>query len=127
MPRTTKKSTPAPATNGTDTEMVLTLAEVAAYLRLTEQAILSTVSSQNLPGRLIDGEWRFLKAAVNQWLSVSHSTSETRKAAQLALAGVWQDDPTVEPFVEDAMRRRGRKPGPDGTHAGYRPAEGDDA
>jgi len=124
MPRTTKKPKPAAATNGTVAGEILTLAEVAAYLRLSEQAVLSAVSSQGLPGRLIDGEWRFLKAAVAQWLSESRPTAETRKAAQLALAGAWKDDPDIERIVEEAMSRRGREPGPDGTFAGHHPADG---
>jgi hypothetical protein len=46
-----------------------------------------------------------------------------RKAAQLALAGSFKDDPNLFPILEDAMRRRGREPGPDGTYGGYRPAD----
>ncbi len=130
MPRTTKPkpgSTPQPepqpaATNGPPGE-ILSLAEAAAYLRLPEKDVIAATSTQGLPGRLVGGEWRFLKAAIQQWLSVSQPTAEMRKAAQLALAGVWKDDPDAMEILEDAMRRRGREPGPDGTYAGYRPAE----
>ena len=55
--------------------------------------------------------------------SASQPTAEMRKAAQMAIAGAWKDDPDLEWILEDAMRRRGRQPGPDGTYAGYRPAE----
>jgi excisionase family DNA binding protein len=131
MPRTTKKPKPNPvpqpapqpaAVNGPLGE-VLTLAEAAAYLRLPENEVIAAASSQGLPGRLVGGEWRFLKTAIQQWLSVSQPTAEMRKAAILQLAGKWKDDPDVEWILEDAMRRRGRQPGPDGTYAGYRPAE----
>jgi hypothetical protein len=101
---------------------VLTLAEAAAYLRLPEKEVISATTSQGLPGRLVNGEWRFLKSALRQWLSVSQPTDEMRKAAFLAAAGAFKDDPDLEQILEDAMRRRGRKPGPDGTYGGYRPA-----
>jgi excisionase family DNA binding protein len=47
---------------------VLTLAEVAAYLRVPEQAVLELVERGALPGQQIGGEWRFLKRAVVEWL-----------------------------------------------------------
>lgn len=125
MPRTTKKPKPPASANGAVAAAVLTLAEVATYLRRSEQAVLTAVASQGLTGRLIDGEWRFLRAAVDQWLSVSQPTAETRKAAQLAVAGAWKEDPDIERIVEEALSRRGREPGPDGTYAGHRPADGD--
>ena len=64
---------------------------------------------------------------IRQWLSVSQPTAEIRKAAILQLVGKWKDDPDVEKILEDAMRRRGRQPGSDGTYAGYRPADEGDA
>src|SRR5437660_5447179 len=98
MPRTRKpKPTPGPepepqpaAVNGPPGE-VLTLAEAAAYLRLPEQDVIAAASSQGLPGWLVGGEWRFLKTALQQWLSASQPTAEMRKAAQMALAGAWKD------------------------------------
>jgi hypothetical protein len=130
MPRT-KKTKPEPApqpepvaavVNGPPGE-VLTLAEAAAYLRVPEQDVIAAASTQGLPGRLLNGEWRFLKAAIQQWLSASQPTAEMRKAAQMALAGAWKDDPSIEQILEEAMRLRGRQPGPDGKYGGYRPPD----
>jgi hypothetical protein len=127
MPRTKQpKSTPSAestpqhtALNGPPVE-VLTLAEGAAYLRLPEKEVIAAACTQGLPGRLIAGEWRFLKAALQQWLSVSEPTAEMRKAAQLALAGTWKDDPDIEEIVEEAMRARGRPLMEDGTYSGHK-------
>ena len=47
---------------------VLTLAEVAAYLRVPEEAVSELVSKDGLPAQKIGGEWRFLKRAVAEWL-----------------------------------------------------------
>jgi hypothetical protein len=127
MPRTKKQpEEPSPVVNDpVAAGEVLTLAEAASYLRVPEKDVIAAASSQGLPGRLINGEWRFLKAAIQQWLSVSQPTAEMRKAAILSVAGIFKDDPDLEQILEDAMRQRGREPGPDGTYGGYRPAEGE--
>jgi excisionase family DNA binding protein len=119
MPRTKKQPEPtpqAPVVNGPVSGEVLTLAEAAAYLRLPEKDVIAAVSSQGLPGRLVGREWRFLKAALQQWLSHSQPTEEMRKAAQLALAGSWKDDPYLEDMVEEIYRKRGRPITEDGSY-----------
>jgi hypothetical protein len=123
MPRTKKRQpdpVPQPepqlaAVNGPPGE-VLTLAEAAAYLRLAEKDVLAAASTQGLPGRLVAGKWRFLKSAIQQWLNVSQPTEEMRKAAQLAAAGSWRDDPDLEDMVEEIYRRRGRPITEDGSY-----------
>ena len=113
MPRAkTSQSTqpvtpPAAAVNGPASE-VFTLAEAAAYLRLSEADVIDLVHSQDLPGRLIGSGWRFLKSAVQQWLASGSPTRQTRKEAQLALAGKYKDDPDLMHICEDAYRQRGR-------------------
>jgi excisionase family DNA binding protein len=97
----------APAVNGPPGE-VLTLSEAAVYLRLPEGAVINAVHSQGLPARFVGGEWRFLKPAIQQWLSSGSPTPETRKAAQLALAGKYKDDPDLMRIGEEANRERGR-------------------
>ena len=112
MPRTKKKpnapsqSEPRSATmNGRPGE-VLTLAEAATYLRLSEQDVVRLVQSQGLPGRFIGSEWRFLKTALQQWLSTAAPTTDARKQAQLALAGKYKDDPTLLDICAEAYRLR---------------------
>ena len=118
MPRTKTQPEPAPLSatiNGPPANEVLTLAETAAYLRLPEADVIAAVSTQGLPGRLVNEEWRFLKAALQQWLSVSEPTAEMRNAAMLAMAGAWKDDPDLEDVVEDVYRKRGRPITEDGS------------
>jgi excisionase family DNA binding protein len=122
QPKAQPAAAPAPqpepqpaAANGPPAE-VLTLAEAAAYLRLPETDVIGAVSSQGLPGRLVGGEWRFLKAAIQQWLSVSQPTPAIRNAAMLAMAGAWKDDPYLEDMVEEIYRRRGRPITEDGSY-----------
>ncbi len=47
---------------------VLTLEEVADYLRLGEETIERQAIQGRIPGRRIEGNWRFLKAAIDDWL-----------------------------------------------------------
>ena len=62
---------------------------------------MDLVHSQGLPGRQIASDWRFLKAAVRAWLTVSSPTWETRKAAILEPAGKYREDPDLESIVEE--------------------------
>jgi excisionase family DNA binding protein len=124
MPRANKPKTrpkpaslppPTPAANGPVGE-VLTLAEAAAYLRLPEADVVRLAAAEGLPGRLIGSEWRFFKAAIQQWLSVSQETAALRKAAILAAAGTFKDDPDLENIVEEIYRQRGRPLTEDGSY-----------
>ncbi len=104
-----QKNGKVPATRVRDASnagAVLTLSEAAAYLRVAESHVRHLAETRSLPGRQIGGEWRFLKAGLQDWLRPP--TAGSGKEAILALAGVWRDDPDVEQIVRDAHRRRGR-------------------
>ena len=49
-------------------EAVLTLPEVAVFLRVDEGAILQLLADRAIPGQTIGGEWRFSRAAIEGWL-----------------------------------------------------------
>lgn len=106
MPRTKKQPelTPPPAANGSIAE-VMTLAEAAAYLRLPENAVQAAVQDQNLPGRCVNGEWRFLKAGIQDWL-LRGPKPKSNKEAWRALVGMWKDDPSVDELREEIARQR---------------------
>jgi excisionase family DNA binding protein len=120
MPRTRKKPEPTPppspsppAVNGPVGE-VLTLAEAAAYLRLPEADVIGLVHSQDLPGRFAGTQWRFLKSAIQEWLS--KPPPRYSKEAQLSVAGLLKDDPDLVPMVVEIYRRRGRPITEDGSY-----------
>lgn len=115
----------AEAVNGAVADDVLTLAEAAAYLKMSESAALEAATARDMPGQQTADGWRFSRSALQRWLGSKRPLNlEEQKASLLALAGVWKDDPDIEQIVEDAMRRRGREPGPDGKYGGYRPSDG---
>ena len=112
MPRTSKSTrgtlqsrSPHEAVNGSTGE-VLTLFEAAAYLRLAEEDVLRLVEQQALPGRRLAHEWRFLKSAIQQWLSAV--PPRFSKEAQGAVSGSWKDDPYLENELKETFLRRGR-------------------
>jgi len=113
MPRTKAKPeplpvTPPPATTNGPTSEVLTLNEAAAYLRLPEADVLRLVEEQALPARRLGNEWRFLKAAIQDWLRTGKPPTLSNKEAWMALAGVWKDDPYLEEELKEIYKRRGR-------------------
>lgn len=58
----------SPSGRDTPREDILTLAEAAAYLRSSEQAVEELVAHDAIPARRIGGEWWFLKKALDDWL-----------------------------------------------------------
>src|SRR5690349_11876689 len=99
MPRAKEKPQPsqppaqaAPGVNGPAGE-VLTLSEAAAYLRLPDADVLRLVAEQGLPTRRLGQEWRFLKAAIQDWLRTGTARPQSNKEAWQALAGIWKEDP----------------------------------
>lgn len=113
MASTTKRPRTGAATSSVGTANgpvadVFTLTEAAAYLRFPEATVIELVQSQQLPGRSIGGEWRFLKSAIQHWLAAGPSGSPSRKEAQMALAGKYQDDPDLTRICREAYEQRGR-------------------
>jgi excisionase family DNA binding protein len=92
---------------------VFTLADAAAYLRVDEAAVLGLIDTHALPARRVGAEWRLLKSAVDDWLS-QRPPITPGKAAQLAVAGSWKDDPLVDEELRETHRRRGRQESGDG-------------
>src|SRR5579863_8673245 len=102
MTRTkSKPEPPSPTVNGPVGE-VLTLAEAAAYLRLPEEEVRRVVREQDLPARQVGEEWRFLKAAIQDWLRTGTPSLQANKQAWMALAGKYKDDPDLLRICEDA-------------------------
>jgi excisionase family DNA binding protein len=95
----------AEAVPSTEALEVLTLAEAAAYLRVSEEALVGEIGPQAVPARRLGDEWRFLKSALNAWLSTSKPSP---KEAMLRMAGQFQDDPYLDEIVREAYQKRGR-------------------
>jgi excisionase family DNA binding protein len=87
---------------------VLTPAQAAAYLQVSEEVITHAAEAGLLPGRKIGAEWRFLRLAIAEWLRPSYEPHQplSSKERMLAVAGLWKNDPSVDALMEDIARRR---------------------
>jgi excisionase family DNA binding protein len=104
--KTTRNHRSAPAANSTAFAKaeVLTLAEAAAYLRVTENELTRLVRDQGLPGRKLGDGWRFLKTALQDWLRVPPS----KKEGLLMQIGAFKDDPDLGEMLATIHKQRGR-------------------
>jgi len=119
-----RPSTPAKAqSNGPadPTIDVFTLAEAAAYLRVSEPEVVRLVQQQELPGRLLGSEWRFLKSAIQDWLKTPAPRGS--REAVVSVIGAWKDDPYLEEELKEIYRKRGQPITEDGSRLGLKLAD----
>ena len=60
---------------------VLTVAELAAYLRVPKSTIYKLAQERRLPGLKVGRHWRFQRAAIDRWLQ-EQSGNSTAKVTQ---------------------------------------------
>lgn len=82
---------------------VLTLAEAAAYLRLGEEETRQAAERQELPGRLIAGQWRFHRQALADWLRREEPFSRSLERLLANRGAVDNED--VSPGSSEAVSR----------------------
>ena len=52
----------------TESDDILTLSELADYLKVAEKSVLRMVRRGELPGAKVASQWRFMRAVVDDWL-----------------------------------------------------------
>lgn len=82
---------------------VLTLEEVADYLRLPQETIERQALRGKIPGRCIEETWRFLKTAIDDWLR-----SHDNRTILLNQAGAFSTDETLSELRSLIYTDRGR-------------------
>lgn len=60
---------------------VLTIEELADYLRVSKSAIYRLVQEGRLPGRKVGRSWRFSRPSIDAWLAGGGLSSDTDDAA----------------------------------------------
>lgn len=53
---------------------IMTIREVAEFLKLTEKTAYRLVSEDKLPGFKVGGSWRFRKSDINAWIGKQTKT-----------------------------------------------------
>ena len=54
---------------------ILTMREVADYLRITEKTAYRLASEGKLPGFKVGGSWRFRQSEIDAWIETQRSTA----------------------------------------------------
>jgi excisionase family DNA binding protein len=57
---------------------ILTIKEVAAYLKLTEKTAYRLAAEKKLPGFKVGGSWRFKKSELEKWIGKQSKQEEAR-------------------------------------------------
>ncbi len=68
-------------------EEVLTLSEIASYLKVSDKTILRMAQSGEIPSAKVSGQWRFLRSFINDWLETKMylaSTESLRRVVNTA-------------------------------------------
>ncbi len=82
---------------------VFTLKEMAGYLRMPEEKFEREALQGNIPARRIEDEWRFLKAAVDDWLR-----GQDARKVLINQAGALSEDKTLDDLRLKIYSGRGR-------------------
>ena len=80
---------------------VLTLDDAAHFLKLSPEAVARQAEAGYIPGRQVEGSWRFLLSRLEEWLGQRDS-----KAIFLAQAGAFQDDESMDELVAEIYKAR---------------------
>ena len=82
---------------------VLTLEEVARYLRLPKDTVVRQAAQGAIPGRQIEDTWRFLKTAIDDWLR-----SYDGRTLLLQQAGALTEDESLPTLLKTIYASRKR-------------------
>ena len=88
---------------------VLTLEETADYLRLPKETIERQAAQGRIPGRRIEDTWRFLRAAIDDWLR-----SQDSRTILLQQAGALATDEALPELRATIYAARGRQEAEEG-------------
>jgi len=103
------ESTSGVRSQGTERGEVMTLSEVALYLRLAEKTVLRMVHKGQIPCAKVASQWRFLRSMIDDWL-----IAKMRVVPQNDLARLIESSPEVVPLsrlLKDEHVVLGLRPG----------------
>ena len=82
---------------------VLTAEEAASFLRLPVGTVQRHAALGEIPGRQVEGDWRFLRSALESWLG-----NPDPGTVLLSQAGALAEDESLEHLLEQIYAARGR-------------------
>lgn len=60
-------------------DQVMTLDELAIYLKIPKSTLYKLVQEGRIPGQKLGKQWRFGKAAIDRWLDSEQSTKDEER------------------------------------------------
>lgn len=92
---------------------IMTLEEVARYLKLKPQTVYKWAQENQIPGTKLGKEWRFRKRILDEWIDSSILLSKSGfdflvQSSQAAL----QRQGLTRADIEALVRQAGQEPGP---------------
>jgi excisionase family DNA binding protein len=63
----------------TSQQEILTVEEVAGYLKVTERSIYTLLSRQEIPAFKVGGSWRFRRDEIEAWTRARPKKTKARK------------------------------------------------
>lgn len=65
--------------SNTNNDPVMTLEELALYLKIPKSTLYKLVQEGRVPGQKLGKQWRFGKAAIDRWLDSDHQNGDEGK------------------------------------------------
>ena len=75
---------------------ILTIKEVAEYLKVTERTIYRLAGAKKIPAFKVGGTWRFSRADIDEWIK-RQSGEGLAEPTTRPQSGDQSDDPTGKP------------------------------
>jgi len=66
----------------TQLDSVMTVPEVADYLRINQRTVYRLATDRKLPGFKVGTTWRFKRADIDNWIAAQASTASSASDAQ---------------------------------------------
>lgn len=61
---------------------IMTLREVALYLKIKERTVYHLVSKGRMPGFKVGGAWRFRKSRIDEWIEENQVGADPTKTSK---------------------------------------------
>jgi len=58
---------------------IMTVEEVATYLKVTDRSIYTLLTKEQIPAFKVGGSWRFRRDEIDAWTRRSHSSNKKKR------------------------------------------------
>lgn len=93
-----------------DSNEIMTLEEVAKYLKLTPQTVYKWAQEGRVPGTKLGKEWRFRRRIIDDWIDISIALSKggfdfMRRQSLLAMQSSGKRPKDVDRILDEMLNK----------------------